>query len=93
VIDAPSTQTIFNRISSSLYARAGVGLKVKISIKKSKVPWEELMEVARKDASDFLEMELGWKIWLFDIEEGLVGGIYYFEDEESFQKSMGRALR
>ena len=46
------------------------------------------MEAARIDAPDMNEMEILWKIWLLDKEEGLIGGIYYFEDEESYKKSM-----
>ncbi len=46
------------------------------------------MEAARIDAPDMNEMEIEWKIWLLDKEEGLIGGIYYFEDEESYKKSM-----
>jgi len=63
-------------------------LKVKISINKSKVPWDELMEAARTGASDFNEMDIEWKMWLVDKEESLIGGVYYFEDEESYKKSM-----
>jgi hypothetical protein len=63
-------------------------LKIKISINKSKVPYEEMMDACRKDAPLFNEMALEWKIWLVNKEEGLIGGIYYFEDEEAYKKSM-----
>ena len=46
------------------------------------------MEAARIDAPDMNEMEIEWKIWLLDKEEGFIGGIYYFEDEEAYKKSM-----
>ena len=63
-------------------------MKVKISINKSKVPWDELMEAARNGASDFHEMDIEWKMWLVDKEKGLIGGVYYFENEEAYKKSM-----
>ncbi len=53
---------------------------------KSKVPYDELMEAFRKDAPLFNEMGVTWKIWLENKEEGLVGGIYYFKDQEAFDK-------
>ena len=62
-------------------------MKIKISIHKSKVPYEELMDACRKDAPLFNEMALEWKMWLVNKEEGLIGGIYYFEDEETYKKS------
>ena len=63
-------------------------MKVKISINKSKVPWEELMEAARQGAPDVNEMAIEWKMWLVDKEKGLLGGVYYFEDEEAYKKSI-----
>ena len=63
-------------------------MKIKISINKSKVPYDELIEASRKDTPLFNEMALEWKIWLINKEEGLIGGIYYFEDEETYNKSM-----
>jgi hypothetical protein len=63
-------------------------MKVKISINKSKVPWDELMDAARQDAPDLNEIALEWKMWLVDKEKGLIGGIYYFEDEEAYKKSI-----
>ena len=63
-------------------------MKVKISINKSKVPWDELMEAARQGAPDVNEMAIEWKMWLVDKEEGLIGGIYYFENEEAYKKSI-----
>jgi len=63
-----------------------------ISIRKSKVPYDELMEACRKDVPLINnEVEMEWKIWLINKEEGLIGGIYYFEDEEAFKKSMTNA--
>jgi hypothetical protein len=62
-------------------------MKKKISIYKSKVPYDELMEACRKDTPHFNEMPIEWKIWLVNKEECLIGGIYYFEDEEAYNKS------
>ena len=31
----------------------------------------------------FNEMEIRWEIWLINKEEGIIGGIYYYEDEEA----------
>ena len=64
-------------------------MKVMISINKSKVPWDELMEACRKDAPLINEAQgdsMEWKIWIENKEEGLIGGIYYLEDEEDFKK-------
>jgi len=67
-------------------------MKIMISIRKSKVPYDELMEACRKDVPLINnEVEMEWKIWLINKEEGLIGGIYYFEDEEAFKKSMTNA--
>ena len=67
-------------------------MKIMISIRKSKVPYDELMEACRKDVPLINnEVEMEWKIWLVNKEEGLIGGIYYFEDEEAFKKSMTNA--
>jgi hypothetical protein len=66
-------------------------MKVMISINKSKVPWDELMEACRKDAPLINEAQgdaMEWKIWLENKEESLIGGIYYFKDEEDFKKRM-----
>ena len=63
-------------------------MKVKISINKSKVPWDELMEAAKIGAPDVNEMAIDWKMWLVDKEKGLIGGIYYFEDEDDYKKSI-----
>jgi hypothetical protein len=63
-------------------------MKVKISINKSKVPWDELMETARQCAPDVNKMDIEWKMWLVDKEKGLIGGVYYFEDEEAYKKSI-----
>jgi hypothetical protein len=65
-------------------------MKIKISINKSKVPYDELLEASRKDTPLFNEMEIEWKIWLVNKEEGLIGGIYYFEDEEAYNKSAAK---
>lgn len=65
-------------------------MKIKISINKSKVPYDELMEACKKDTPFMNEMEIEWKIWLINKEEGLIGGIYYFEDEEAFNKSAAK---
>ena len=65
-------------------------MKIKISINKSKVPYDELMEACRKDTPLMNKMEIEWKIWLVNKEEGLIGGIYYFEDEEAFNKSAAK---
>jgi hypothetical protein len=65
-------------------------MKIKISINKSKALYDELMEAARKDTPHFNEMEIEWKIWLINKEEGLIGGIYYFEDEETYNKSAAK---
>ena len=62
-------------------------MKVMISINKSKVPFDELMEAARNDVPLINEFAYEWKIWLENKEEGLIGGIYFFEDEEAFKKS------
>ena len=64
-------------------------LKVLISVNKSKVPWDELMEQCRKTAPSINEAmgdSMEWKIWIENKEEGLIGGVYYFEDEEEFKK-------
>jgi len=66
-------------------------MKVMISINKSKVPWDELMEAARSDAPLINEAQgdsMEWKIWLEDKEEGLIGGIYVMNDEEDFLERM-----
>jgi hypothetical protein len=63
-------------------------LKVLISIVKSKAPWDELIKAAKKDVPLINETKMKWKIWLENKEEGLLGGIYFFEDEEAFMKSM-----
>ena len=66
-------------------------MKIMISINKSKVPWDELMEACRNEApliNEAMGEQMEWKIWLADKEEGLIGGIYYFEDEEDFRKKM-----
>ena len=63
-------------------------MKVKISINKSKVPWDELMETSRICAPDVNKMAIDWKMWLVDKEKGLIGGIYCFEDEDSYKKSV-----
>jgi len=71
-------------------------MKVMVSVNKSKVPWDELMEQCRKTAP-FINEAMGdsmkWKIWIENKEEGLIGGVYCFEDEEEFRKRMveGRA--
>ena len=62
-----------------------------ISVNKSKVPWNELMEQCRKTAPFINEVmgdSMEWKIWIENKEEGLIGGVYYFEDEEEFKKRM-----
>ena len=49
------------------------------------------MEACRKDAPLINEAQgetMKWKIWLENKEEGLIGGIYYLEDEEDFKKRM-----
>ena len=58
-----------------------------ISINKSEVPYEKLMEASRTDVPIINELAHEWKIWIENKEEGLIGGIYYFEDEEAFKKS------
>ena len=65
-------------------------MKIMISINKSKVPFNELIDAARHDLHLLNEMEMEWKIWLENEEEGLIGGIYCFKDEEAFNKSMAR---
>ena len=52
------------------------------------MPWDELMETAKICAPDLNETAIEWKMWLVDKEKGLIGGIYYFEDEEAYKKSM-----
>jgi len=61
-----------------------------ISINKSKVPFDVLIDAARHDLPLINEVEMEWKIWLENKEEGLIGGIYCFKDEEAFNKSMAR---
>ncbi len=61
-------------------------MKIKITQLKSKVPYDELMEAFRKDAPLFNEMDVTWKIWLENKEEGLIGSIMYFKDQEAFDK-------
>ena len=63
-------------------------MKVRIGINKFKGPYEELMEAVRKDAPMFNEMELDWKIWLVNKEEGLIAGVYLCEDEDALDKSL-----
>jgi len=63
-------------------------MKVMISINKSKVPWDELMEACRNDIPLINEVDMEWKIWLENKEEEIIGGIYLFEDQEAFEKSM-----
>ena len=66
-------------------------MKIMISIRKSKVPYDELLEACKKDVPLInSEVEMEWKIWLVNKEEGLIGGIYYFEDEEAFNKSAAK---
>ena len=64
-------------------------MKVMVSVNKSKVPWDELMEQCRKTAP-FINEAMGdsmkWKIWIENKEEGLIGGVYCFEDEKEFKK-------
>jgi hypothetical protein len=45
------------------------------------------MDACRKDAPLFNEMAIEWKLWLINEEEGLIGGIYYFDDEEAYKKT------
>jgi hypothetical protein len=61
-----------------------------ISLNKSKVPWDELMNAAKHDVPLINEIDMEWKIWLQDRDEGIIGGIYCFQDEESFKKSMAQ---
>jgi hypothetical protein len=56
-----------------------------LSIVKSKVPYNELMDAFSKDAPLFNESGVTWKIWL-ENKEGLIGGIYYFKSQEDFEK-------
>jgi hypothetical protein len=63
-------------------------MKIMISVNKSKVPYDVLMEACRKDMPLINEVEMEWKIWLENKEESLIGGVYCFKDEEAFKKSM-----
>jgi hypothetical protein len=66
-------------------------MKIMVSVNKSKVPWDELMEQSRKTAPFINEAQgdsMEWKIWIENKEEGLIGGVYYFENEEEFRKRM-----
>jgi hypothetical protein len=66
------------------------GLKIMISLNKSKVPYEELIEAARRDVPLINDAKMEWKIWLENKEERIIGGIYCFKDEEDFKKSLAR---
>lgn len=66
-------------------------MKIMISLNKSKVHYDELMDACRHDAPLFNEMALEWKIWVENKEEGIIGGIYYFKDQEAFEKSNAQA--
>ena len=48
-------------------------------------PWGEEMAVAFKDLAAIIERAPGlrWKIWTENEDEGVGGGIYLFEDDES----------
>jgi len=35
-------------------------------------------------------MHIEWKLWIVNKEEGLIGGICYFEDEEAYKKSAAK---
>jgi hypothetical protein len=65
-------------------------MKIMISLNKSKVPYDELMDAARHDAPLFNEMALEWKMWVENKEEGIIGGIYYFKDQEDLEKSLAQ---
>ena len=65
-------------------------MKIMISVNKSKVPWDELIEACRKDTPLLNKIEMEWKIWLENKEEGLICGIYCFKDQEAFEKSVAQ---
>ena len=44
------------------------------------------MEAFRKDAPLFNDIGLKWKIWLENKEEGIIGAIMIFKDQESYEK-------
>ena len=67
-----------------------INLKIMISINKSKVPYDEMMEACRNDIPLINEVDMEWKIWLENKEEGIIGGIYCYRDEEAFEKSMSQ---
>jgi hypothetical protein len=48
-------------------------------------PWGEEMAIAFKDLAAIIERAPGlrWKIWTENEDEGVGGGIYLFEDDES----------
>jgi Putative mono-oxygenase ydhR len=48
-------------------------------------PWGEEMATAFKDLAAIIERAPGlrWKIWTENEDEGVGGGIYLFEDDES----------
>ena len=66
-------------------------MKVMVSVNRSKVPWDELMKQCRKTAPFINEAQgdsMEWKIWIENKEEDLIGGVYFFEDEDNFKKRM-----
>jgi len=48
------------------------------------------MDAAKHDIPLINEIDMEWKIWLEDKEEGIIGGVYCFRDEEAFKKSMAK---
>ena len=65
-------------------------MKIMISLNKSKVPYDELMDASRHDVPLINNLALEWKIWFENKEEGIIGGIYCFKDSEAFEKSFAQ---
>jgi RimJ/RimL family protein N-acetyltransferase len=53
-----------------------------------KGPWGEEMAAAFRDLAGIIERSPGlrWKIWTENEDEGVGGGIYLFEDDETAQE-------